>query len=229
MPDIIDLPANLWFGDRTDPQIIFNTRDGGRGLDGTQQIISPLSQYWRFRAVIPILRKDQALSIRTVKSRLQGRFNYLRARLCDQFRITRKDIGAWSPPSVIIPHSDGAPFSDYSGYALAQPRSPVMAAAAANALTVTVRASDFGGYMTAGVFFSIRYWLYQVDDWELVGDNYVLTISPPLRTEVTTDDEADFAAEALWRLDTDDSGRLDLTGGRFGFVELNLVEPVGRD
>lgn len=227
MPDIIEFPANLKITDRTDPELEFNTRSGGVGIDGTEQILSPLSERWRFVAIVPIFNVGQARSIRVIKSRLKGRFNYLLLRLCDPYRISRKDVGAWAENDA-VPHSDGALFSDDSGYALSQPISPIMAPAAANTSLVSVRASDFAGAMSSGVFFSINYWLYHVDNWDLVDDNYVLQISPPLQQNITTADEADFSAPCIWRLDADNIGTLDLKMGKFGSVILNLVEPVGR-
>lgn len=225
-PKIITL--NVPMSDRTDPQLSFNTRSGGVAIDGTEQIISPLSERWKFSAVFPIFNEVSARSVRIAKSKLKGRFNYLLLRICDQYRITRRDIGAISSGGV--PHSDGAYFSDGTGYASASPSSPIMVDAAANAGQVVVRASDFGGAMSAGVFFSIDYYLYQVDGWSLSSDGltYTLDISPPLRKAVPAGSDADFDAKSLWRLEDDDGGPLALKIGKFGSVTLNLVEPIGR-
>lgn len=253
MPDIVEL--NLCMSNRTDPQLSFNTRSGGLAIDGTEQILSPLSERWTFSAEFPIFNPQHARAIRVAKSKLKGRFNYLLLRICDQYRISRKDVGATYPGSS-VPHSDGAFFSDGSGYALASPKSPIMTAAAVNTSRIVVRASDFNGAMTAGVFFDINYHLYHVDDWSFAEPSvdgwvlesgewdddgewmtglawdaepaYVLDISPPLREAVTTDDFADFDAKSLWRLASDEEGSLALRIGRFGSVTLNLVEPVGR-
>lgn len=225
MVEIVEL--NMRMSDKTDPQLIFNTRSGGPGIDGAEQILSPLSERWRFRAVFPVINATAARTIRRAKAKAQGRFNYIRLRICDQYRISRRDIQAIPPVGDGVPHSDGAYFSDGTGYALAQPRAPITAVAAANASEISVRASDFAGAMVAGVFFSINYKLYLVEDWELVGDSYVLQISPPLRAAVTPDDEADFDAVCDWRLESDNEGELTLRAGRFGEVTLNLLEPIG--
>lgn len=225
MVDIVELTLRM--SDRTDPELMFNTRTGGEAIDGTEQILSPLSERWRFTAVFPIMDKASARAIRVAKSKLKGRFNYLLLRICDQYRITRKDIGALGSPDG-VPHSDGAYFSDGTGYALASPTTKIMADATDGAGQITVRASDFAGAITAGVFFSINYYLYQVDGWLEDGTNYILDISPPLREAVTTEDIADFDAKCLWRLVGDDEGSLPLQAGKFGMVTLNLVEPIGR-
>lgn len=230
MVDTIEL--NLPMSDRTDPQLSFNTRSPGMAIDGSEQIISPLSERWTFSAVFPILDATAARTIRIVKSRLKGRFNYLLLRICDQYRITRKDVGfSVGDDGPGTPHSDGAYFSDGTGYQTSpQPSAPIMAVAAANATQVIVSAAPFNGKMSAGVFFDINYYLYQIDGWELSSDGltYTLDISPPLRAAVSTADMANFDAKCLWRLETDSEGRLDLQIGKFGFVTLNLVEPIGR-
>lgn len=228
MPQIIEWPDTLKIVDRADPHLAFNTRSGGVSLGGTEQIISPLSERWEWSISTPIRNVETARALRGVKTRLQGRFNYLLIRLCDQYRITRRDVDAFYAGGSPVSHSDGSFFSDGSGYALAEPISPVVTAAAKNSTGLTVRASDLAGSISAGVFFSVDYYLYHVDSWELVGDNYVLEISPPLREAVAVDAEADFSALSLWQLGTDDAGTTDLRSGRFGLARLSLVEPVGR-
>lgn len=226
MPDIIEL--TLPVSDRTDPQLEFNNRSGGVGLDGVEQILSPLSERWRYQAVIPIHREAQARAIRSVKSRLKGRLNFLLVRLCDQYRLTKRDLGDLSDNVTPIPFSDGALFSDGSGFAPTTANALVTVGAGENSETLTIRASDMGGAIVSGVFFSVNYWLHQIDDWVVDGSNYVLTISPPLRQLVTAGTLINLDAESLWQLADDDQGRLDLQIGRFGAVTLALVEPIGR-
>lgn len=221
MPDIVDFPPNLRITNRSDPTLSFNTRTPGVSIDGSQQIISPLSERWVWNAAIPIMTKEDARAIRIVKSLLKGRFNWLAVRICDQYRITRKDIGAYGGST----HSDGSTFSDGSTYAKSSPTSPIMVAAEENDTSITIRASDLGGYMTAGVFFSINYFLYHIDSWVLDGSNFILEISPPLRQDVTIEDEANFDAVAIWRAE-EDAIPLELQIGKYGSVMLNLVEPT---
>jgi hypothetical protein len=223
MPDIIELTLRM--SDRTDPQLSQNTRSGGVAINGSEQIISPLSARWTFSAVFPIRNAGDARTIRRAKSKLKGRFNHLLLRVCDQYRISRRDVEAYHP-EVAVSHSDGASFSDGTGYARAQPKSPVMLAASLHATEIVFRASDLGNGMTSGVFVSINDRLYHIDDWELDGTNYVAQISPPLRAAITTSDEVDFDAKCLWRLVSDDEGQLQLSAGRLGAVTLNLVEPI---
>lgn len=227
MPDFVEFPPNLRITDRSDPMLMPNTRSGGPGLSGDEQILSPLSARWEWRATVIVRNTVDARSLRVVKSTLQGRYGYLRVKLCDRSRITRRDIGAVDPAAGVT-YSDGTLFSDGTGFSLAEPSAPIMAAAAAGASQITVLASAFAGAITAGVFFSINDWLHQVEAWEEDGSNYVLTIAPALREAVTTSDEADFSGRSIWQVMADDVGDIALRLGRTGAVELQLVEPVGR-
>lgn len=229
MPEIIDL-AGLPISDRTDPILVPNTRSGGVAINGVEQISGPLTAIWRFRVVLPINSVGRARSWRATLAKLDGRWNYLRLRVCDRARIGRRDVGAWSG-SDPVPHSDDSFFSDDTGYGLAQPASSVQVAAARGATSLQVLASDFDGAMTAGVFFSVADWLYLVTDWSVNEDDDTkldITFKPPLRVAADEGDTVDFDAKSVWILDADDTGRMPLRLGRFGEVELNLTEAIGR-
>lgn len=223
MPIIVDLAQPI--SDRTDPQLMFNSRGGGVALNAMEQVISPLTAVWRWRCVLPIHNAAGARSIRVVKAKLQGRFNYLRTRVCDRYRISRREVGAVNGE---VPYSDSAFHSDGTGFALAQPNTELLSGATRGSTTITALALPLAGAMTAGVFFSINEYLYQVEDWEADGAAISIKFSPPLRAAVYEGDTVDFDAKAIWNLESDDTGRLDLRLGRFGAVELNLVEALGR-
>lgn len=223
MPDIINLSQPI--SDRTDPRLVPNTRSGGPAINGEEQIISSLSSVWRWTAHLPIHNKATARSWRLTRALLEGRWNYLRTRICDRYRLSRREVGATY--SGDVPYSDGAFHSDGTGFALAQPSAPILAAAERHATTITISAPEFGGAMSAGLFFSINDRLYVVTGWEQDGDEYELTFKPPLRADVEEGDTADFDAKAIWRLESDDEGKADLRQGRFGSVQINLVEPLG--
>lgn len=229
MPEIIDM-AGLPISDRTDPLLVPNTRSGGVAINGVEQVVSPLTSIWKFRAVLPINTVARARAWRATVAKMDGQFNYIRLRVCDQYRIGRRDVGAWSP-SDPVPHSDDTFFSDDTGYALAAPASPAQVSAVRGATSLRVLASDFAGAMTAGVFFSVNDYLHIVTDWELNEDDETLldiTFKPPLRAPVDAGDTVDFDAKSVWVFDTDETGRMPLRLGRFGEVELNLTEAFGR-
>jgi hypothetical protein len=229
MPEIIDM-AGLPISDRTDPILVPNTRSGGMAINGVEQVVSPLSSQWKFRAILPINTVGRARAWRATLAKMEGRWNYLRFRICDRARIGRRDIGAVFDGSE-VPHSDDTYFSDESGYALASPASPLQVASERGATSVRVLASDFAGAMTAGVFFSVNDWLHVVTDWALAGDDneYIdITFKPPLRAAADVGDTVDFDAKAIWVFDADDVGKMPLRLGRFGEVELMLTEAIGR-
>jgi len=228
MPAIIDLAQPI--SDRTDPILVPNTRSGGTAINGIEQVISPLTAIWKWRIVLPINTEGRARAWRATLAKLDGRFNYLRARACDRYRISSGEIGAIYG-GYEIPHSDETLFSDDSGYGVAQPSSPAQSSYARGSTLVQVLASDFGGAMSAGVFFSINDYLYVVTDWQVseADDTKLdITFKPGLRAAVDEGDTVDFDAKAVWVLDADDMGRMPLRLGRFGEVELNLTEAFGR-
>ena len=227
MPDIVEWSTPI--GDRTDPQLEFNNRSGGVALNGAEQILSPLSSRWRYVISVPANNKARVRALRTVKSKLKGRLNLLRLRVCDQYRINFRDIGLVPTPTG-TPHSDETLFDDDVGYSIGMPPAPVVADGAAGTTVVVIDAAIYAAAMTAGVFFSINDRLYQVDDWELNDAETEITmqISPPLREAIVVGDEVNFDATCLWQLAADEEGSLNLQIGRFGTVTMSLVEPIGR-
>lgn len=224
MPDIINLAQPI--SDRSDPRLLPYTRSGGAAMNGTEQIISPQSSVWKWTAYLPIHNAGTARSWRLTRVLLEGRWNYLRTRVCDRYRMTRRDIGA-NYPGDQVPYSDGALHSDGTGFKLAQPNAPILSHAVRGATSIVISANEIGGALSAGLFFSINDRLYVVTGWEEDGDEYALTFKPPLRAAVEEGDTADFDAKALWQLDTDDEGKADLRIGRFAIVQINMTEPLG--
>lgn len=227
MVDTVEWPSNLRITDRTDPALEYFSRSGGISLSGQEQVISSLTSRWRFSFEVPILEKSAARSFRVVKHKARGRFNYFRVRICDHYRITRRDVLAVYD-GVAIPHSDGALFSDDSGYALANPESSILNAYAAGVDTIEIDANPFSGAFSGGVFFSINGWLHLVEEWSLDAGAIEMKFSPPLRRPVVIGDTADFDAKFVGNLETDTMGELILKVGKFGGVQLTLVEDVGR-
>lgn len=232
MADIVVFPGNLQISDRSDPQLVSLTRSGGVAINGVEQIISPLSQRWRWSVTIPIRRKDQARSLRVLLSQLQGRYGYLRMRVCDQYRISRSEMGATPITSEHgVPHGDGAYFSDDEGYHLAGGTTQPVEAAAEGATSLIL---DTDIPLVTGTFFSINDWLYVIEtiddpaDLDDPGTQRTIHFAPPLREAVTNEDDVNFDAVCLWQLTADDAGSLPLSAGRRGTVTLNLIEPVGR-
>lgn len=226
---IIDLPPTLRISDRSDPHLSPLNRSGGMALNGVEQVIGTGAFRWVWRAVMLVRNAADARSWRMTKALLQGRLNYLRATVCDRYRLNRREIGAYPFTGPAIPYSDDETYSDGTGFALEQPGSELSASAAADATTVYIDAGSLGDYMSNGLFFSINDWLYQVTAWTVSGDDFALTFTPPLRDAASIGTEVLFSPRSLWVLASDDDGQVDLNNGRFGAVTLNLIEAIGRD
>lgn len=232
MPDIVDFPGGIPRGDRTDPQLIANNRSGGMSINGFEQVIGSLSQRWEWSISFPIFKPYHMRGMRAFLAETQGRFNYVRIRLCDLYRMNRIEMGAI--PGITgnysVPHSDGAYFSDGSGYHVAGGMTPISGAIAEGATSMMI---DPGFRIIPGTFFSINEWLYvirRIDD-PVEGDPDTMRMihfSPPLREPASSEDEINFDAVCIWRMATDREGTANLRAGKFGSVTLNFVEPVGR-
>lgn len=225
MPDIVDFPTGLRISDRTDPMLVSASRSPGAAINGFEQVISPLSQRWEWTVSIPVFTAAHARSLRILLAQANGRFNYIRMRICDQYRMSASEIDAAG--GGFVPHSDDAPFSDGSEYH-GGVSTPLGVNMQAGETSVTI---DPGFTPSAGVFFSINDWLYVIDKVDdPIADETARTVhfSPPLNEGALVGDEFNFDAICLWRLATDREGLANLQQGKFGVVTLNLVEPIGR-
>jgi len=233
MPVIIDWPANLRISDRSDPMLMANTRSGGIALNGDEQIISTGSRIWQWQMQVPIYNAGHMRALRVVLAQLDGRFGYVRTRICDQYRISRRNMGAY-PIRGSVPHSDDAYFSDGSGYDLSGGTAYPINDSSPGQSQFQI---DYGPDvpMSAGIFISIKGWLYlitAIDDPANLDDPGTVRnihVSPPLRSAIGSDDEILWDAAPIWRLASDGEGQAFLRVGKFGVVTINLTEPVGRD
>jgi hypothetical protein len=226
MVDVVPLPSVLRVSDRTDPELVMNSRSGGVSLAGTEQIISALSGQWKFAVTIPIYSKVQARAWRAFRAKLQGRFNFIEIKVADAYRISRREIGAWNHDNN-TPHSDDSMYSDITGHALAQPNAPLLADVAEGATSITISAAVLGGALVSGVFFSIDGWLYLVKDFSVAAGIATIENDPPLRKAQVAGDIVDFDAKFIGRLDAD-SVPLDLAGGKYGAIQFTVNEDLLR-
>ena len=233
MPEIIEWPGNLVITDRGHPQLISNTRSGGRALSGSEQIVAPTVRIWNWKIQVEIFRADHLRALSVMLDSLDGRYGYLRINMCDTSRVTRRMMGAVPYSGPGVPHDDGAYFSDGAGYDLTNGVSNPAAAGNANDTTLAI---DFGDVpMIGGAPFSINGWLYRIQyiedpaDLDAPGTIRTVRILPPLRSDVTPDDEIHWRADVIWRLTTDDQGQAFLRLGKFGTVTIDLTEPISRE
>lgn len=226
---IIDLPPNLRITDRGDPHLSPLNRSGGQAMNGEEQVIGTGAARWVWNATLLVRNAADARSWRQAKSLLEGRVNYLRTHVCDRYRLNRREIGAYPFTGEALPHSDGSFYSDGSGHELEQPNTILTADAAEGATAISIAAPPLGSYMSNGLFFSIDDWLYQVVGWELEGLEFNLTIKPGLKAAAANLDQVLFDPRALWVVASDDEGQVSLSQGRFGAIQLSLIEAIGRD
>lgn len=232
MPDIVDFPI-LPLTDRSDPRLISANRSGGMSINGFEQIVSPLSERWRWSVSVSITRPHHARGLRMFLTKARGRLNYVRVRVCDLYRTYRSEMGA-TPHHVdgqSLPHSDDAYFSDGAGYRYATGTTLLTAAASAGASSLVI---DPGFVPIPGTLFSINDWLYVITDvddpvdLDNPGTERTIHFRPGLREAAAIEDELNFDAVCLWQLATDEEGQATLSGGRRGVATLNFVEPVWR-
>lgn len=113
MPDLIQWPRNL-VARATNLRVRPMTRSAGEAINGFEQVGSALSAKWQLQLTFNNLKFDRILAYRAILAAMNGRENWLR------FPINDRTL--WPTDAALglargIPHSDGALFSDGTGYA----------------------------------------------------------------------------------------------------------------
>jgi hypothetical protein len=131
------------------------------------------------------------------------------------------------PPTPSV--STGAYFSDGSGYALAEPKSPLTDDAPLNATSISFEAGPLAGHMSVGLFISLGGWPHLIEGWSQNGNIITAQINPPLRRARPTGYDVEFDAKFVGKFVSDDTGEIGtLAGGKYGLVPVSLVEDIGR-
>lgn len=208
----------------------WNSRDGGAGLNGVTQIVSPLSGLWEMSVTFSQAREAKNRAYRATKMKMKGRFGWVRFAIFDPFRVRFADAG-WPEPSGGIPFSDGEFFSDGSGFASPDITTTVGAAGLLGAEEVALNADMMNDALGVGHFFSIDDYLHLVTGiGPLVGSSRTYEIGPPLRADVTVGDEVKIGRPTiLCRLADDRSGAIRMRFGRFGEPSMEFVEVLERE
>lgn len=150
-----------------------------------------------------ITTEEQHEYINMLSARLNGSFRLINVPIPTDWWGPFPKIGGLPAPYVTgIPHSDGALFTDLSGYSQATVSGEVAAGAALNAgvlvLTTTglsrrLRHSDwFSIYHPTKGWRAYRYWEV-ISAPTGVNGTYTLAINPPLREAVTAGTRVEFA------------------------------------
>ncbi len=201
---------------------------GPRTFGGKQQVGVTDTGYWVARlADFPIGDRDQILDWRGIIASLEGMAGDLVVGPFDDLRAPT--FGSYPPVIGGIPHSDGALFSDGSGYAQSTILITLAGSRPLRATTATLNIHQ-AGPLRRGMYFSvydgIRPSLHIITKPpEVDGNQATIEFLPPLRFPVASGETVDFATpKAVMNLASADEGALDLDMGRWARPSLELVE-----
>lgn len=216
------------------------TRSTGEALGGDEQIGSALSARWQLSLTFSINREARVRTYRGVKASLKGRYVAVRFPIFDPFRVSVVDAGGLPLTPGGIPFSDGAFFSDGTGFASPDVTTTVTAVAALRSETIELDVGSINDALGFGQFLSVldpalplnaQDWLHVITDvGELADEKRTFTIAPPLRNAVSIGDEVKIGRPmSLFRLKDDMSGSVSMQYGRFGQPSMDFVEVMRRD
>ena len=191
-PDRVLKPAGI-----TGPFLEPRSLSGPPSIDGTSGYERSSLGRWAITLNdVTLTRTQQIKCFRAIGGMLNGQTTPILVPVYDKKQspfpiVNGRAMRSWGS----IPFSDGAKFSDGSGF-----RQPVIAATAAAA---NVRATSlditmvYGADLEGSEFFSIDDWLYQVltvDDVDRSGASpvYSVTIQPELRVAIAADTVCEF-------------------------------------
>lgn len=206
----------------------WHSRDGGAGLNGVTQVVSPLSSLWEMSLSFSLFRATRIRSYRAIKMRLMGRTNHVRFPLFDPYRVRFGDAGWPEPPG--IPFGDGSFFDDGTGFAGPDVSTTVSLAGSLGDDEVRFNVSSINDALSGGQFFSIDDFLYLVVGLgDKVGNNRTFRILPPLRADIAVGDIVKVGRPTLrCRLVDDRSGAVNMRLGKFGEPTMEFVEVLER-
>jgi hypothetical protein len=215
---------------------------GGMTLAGNEQFVASPGPRWGASMVVPIRSYAHVLSVRTLRSQLQGRTNPVLLPNFDQVRVSwpvEAATGRILTPRVAR-RIDGTYALDNTSYAgpaiptTAQIVAKVHPAALVRATQLTIRVSK-GGPVLAGQQFGITsggganrlYEIASVDTTTVVGadTDYTITFKPPLRAAAADNATVSFTQPVcLMRcMNLDEQTRM-FSGLRFATLSLEFME-----
>lgn len=224
-------PKSVLAPRRAQPHLAERTLSGGASISGRTQVSATDAGIWTCSYDgFPVVTRDAVLTWRAIQAYLEGRLGEIDVPLFDyENAFAPYATGLdWAALLVPVPHSDGAYFSDGSGYVVGEIEDIVTASSAAlraTSVTVTV---NYGPTLQPGMIFEITHtskgprW-YVVTSHE--DDTGVMTFRPPLREAVGAGARMIFTnPKCRMRLAADSSMALALEMPRFGFPSVEFVE-----
>ncbi|SHF05643.1 hypothetical protein SAMN02745157_1533 [Kaistia soli DSM 19436] len=200
---------------------------------GLRQVVASDAGFWQMTLTgVPIRTADQVREWRWLVTAAQGGLEDIVVGVFD-CRQAPRPIAHAGVEITGIPHSDGALFSDGSGYTQSLVRTWLHDNAALRATAITVDV-EIAGPIRRGMFFSINDRLYMVTSIPAiivgggafgVGQRVTFDFLPPLRVAAGYGTPVEFGKpKATMRLASPDTGQLSLRIGRFGDPDIDLVE-----
>lgn len=229
--EIIDLPCGL-FGPLVSDWIInVRGRAGGDSVTGNGQVVYGNAARWEATLDLSGFGRERQLAWAAIRAKMRGRVNLLRVCVCDRWRPKYSEIGL-SPEDIAtigggLPHSDGAFFSDGTGYAY-EPTMTLTAGADAGDDTITVNATSINDALQPGQYISIDDWLYQVVGMSGTPASRTYEIEPPLRRDAPAGAEMSLEARTIMAFVSDMEGRMPRELGKHGNTQIQLVEWTNR-
>lgn len=209
-------------------ELIYASRSPGEPWAGRRQIISPLVSEWRLAMTLNLGTELRVRAFRALKAALKGRFTAINVPLFDPFRVRFEDAGWAAPTPPGISFSDGAFFSDGSGWAYPDVATTVAVAAEEGSEEITLEVASIGDALGVGHFLSIDDFLYVVrfgGYGERVDQNRTFGIAPELRADVAAGAVVRIGRPQMRaRLAEDASGTAALRFGKFGQPVVEFVE-----
>ncbi|WP_156379607.1 hypothetical protein [Rhizobium sp. Leaf383] len=201
---------------------------GPVSFSGKRQKIGTDAGFWTATmSGFPVLSPEKILEWRGTIGALQGGLEDLLIGPFDEFQAPT--LGGLPPIITGIPHSDGALFSDGSGYS----QSTILVSSSADLDLRRTSARlriERAGEIKKGMYFTVRqgarpsmHMITQLP--EKTGDFVDVAFLPPLRFDVPAGSDVDFAdPKLLMNLASPESGDLALEMGRWSRPSIELEE-----
>jgi hypothetical protein len=232
MAIIIDWPSALKPIHALMPYIENNTTSSGSSITGIERLVSTDAGRWRYGFRLTIKTVAHVMAWRSLMAQTETRANIIRVPIED----CRYDVAATSGlrslyrgkiQDVKIPHSDGALFSDGSGYSQNFVNGVVTSAATQGSTSITVT-MPVGAIPQVGHHFGADDYFYRIKSVKLIsGTTYTFTSEPRMRAAIPKGKELQFDnITCLMRFSYDAVSRVEMQLMKFSDIEVDFIEAI---
>ena len=224
MTGIIRWPRDLLVPQQCVPALAAFTRSGGRSLGGVRPSVRTDLGFWTVALNGIMLRtRAQVRAFEAIAEDLGGASGRVAVPVY-AFARSANLSGRYEPPRL-LPHDDGALFSDGASYAQGNVSIVAAITAPIGATTITLRRIA-GSDDLSGVFFSHRHALYRTGRiLEESGDLVTVKIGPSVREQIDAGADLEFdAPTCLCNLESDSAMTAVESMEGYVFVDVKFVE-----